>query len=803
MDGRSRKATMRQFMKSTTIAALVLVALVLLPFSAQAQAQGISPAQAAEQIRSTLFQAQMDLATNPKVAQQAIATAQKTYTDTLASTLGSQQTGIDRRIQTAFNDLQQALKRQDAPAFAAARADLWTALLAGSYGIVEQSIRKGNGQTAQTWLKLREFRPSTRFSHPIADATLAVEGVIAKTTTPADGVLALRADLFDTYQALLTESLHDLSSANQSDFAVQRAEEAALAEGYFTILIPAYQEQRGVAALAQVRELFTNLRKAALQGQGVPAAIKAVEARLQNFRAAPLSPNERSRRTGQILRFLSLVPVEYGRAISNGTLLKEFELREAITFRDGAEAAFNDLQNLLEQRDKTKTEQARRLFKTLEDKLNTTATHKHVTAPEDIAATTNTLTELLKTLLPPEWQQRNTASDFDIIGSMLDQMESAVAQKQYDMAESARLEAYSILETGPEARLFAFAPESIRPIEDLFWYGQGKHPGLACLINNKAPLSEIKATRNALDGELAAAQKAITSSGSPFSIASNASIIVFREGLEAVLILASLMGSLKRGTTRKFRRPLWLGAAVAFVATVLTWVLAQGILASFARYGELLEAVVSLIAIGVLLLITNWFFHKVYWTGWIANFHNKKRRLLNAEVGQWIGLAVLGFTSIYREGFETVLFLQALVLEAGVATVLAGIGLGLLGTIIVGIIVFALQVKLPYKRMLIVTGIMIGGVLLIMVGNTVHVLQVVGWLPIHVIENIQTPYWVGLWLGLYTTWEGILLQIAAGVFVIGSYFLAERQQHKRNEGGSAPPEEVQSRKATPVSSGIS
>jgi high-affinity iron transporter len=149
--------------------------------------------------------------------------------------------------------------------------------------------------------------------------------------------------------------------------------------------------------------------------------------------------------------------------------------------------------------------------------------------------------------------------------------------------------------------------------------------------------------------------------------------------------------------------------------------------------------------------------------------------MVSITIGQTIGLILLGFTSIYREGFETVLFLQSLVLEAGSSVVLRGVGLGLLGTAAVGVITFSLQVRLPYKKMLIVTGVMIGGVLLTMVGHTVHVLQAVGWLPITPISNLYLPYWMGQWFGLFATWQGILLQIAAAGFVIGSYFLAEHQ----------------------------
>jgi len=216
------------------------------------------------------------------------------------------------------------------------------------------------------------------------------------------------------------------------------------------------------------------------------------------------------------------------------------------------------------------------------------------------------------------------------------------------------------------------------------------------------------------------------------------------------------------------------------MATALTWWIAQQILTNFSRYGERLEAVVSLIAIGVLLLITNWFFHRVYWKDWMANFHSRKRALLGGAIsGQALGFVLLGFTSVYREGFETVLFMQALVLESGIWVVLQGVGLGLLGVLGVGYITFRLQSRLPYKQMLVVTGILIGAVLLIMVGNTTHVLQLVGWAPLHPIRWLAFPYWSGLWFGVYATWEGLLFQAAAAIFVIGSYVLAEQLQKRR------------------------
>jgi high-affinity iron transporter len=190
----------------------------------------------------------------------------------------------------------------------------------------------------------------------------------------------------------------------------------------------------------------------------------------------------------------------------------------------------------------------------------------------------------------------------------------------------------------------------------------------------------------------------------------------------------------------------------------------------------------------------NWFFHRVYWSEWIARFHRQRRKLLeDPRTGffsaQVLGLGLLGLTSVYREGFETVLFLQSLQLSAGTLTVLEGVALGLAFTLAVAVATFVLQHKLPYRKMLIATGVLIALVLVVMVGQTTRTMQGTGWLPITP-APITLPYWSGLWFGVYPTWETIAAQIASLVFVIGSYFLAQevkvRGPRRRAATNSAP-----------------
>lgn len=262
-------------------------------------------------------------------------------------------------------------------------------------------------------------------------------------------------------------------------------------------------------------------------------------------------------------------------------------------------------------------------------------------------------------------------------------------------------------------------------------------------------------------------------------VVANTAIIVFREGLEAVLIFAAVTASMLGGQ-RRLRRPVAAGVAVAFAATVATWFLAQAILAQFAQYGDRLMAVTGLIAIAVLLVIMNWFFHKVYWTKWIGKRNAQRKRVLAGGFfgGQVVGLVALGFTSVYREGFEVVLFLQSLQLQAGTATVLEGVAIGLAGTAAVGIVTFYLQQKLPYKRMLVVTGVMLGVVLVVMVGGSARTLQDVGWLTTTPI-GVQFPGWWTRWFEVVPTYETLGAQAFAALVVLGSYFAAEHLKVRR------------------------
>src|SRR5579872_5731687 len=180
----------------------------------------------------------------------------------------------------------------------------------------------------------------------------------------------------------------------------------------------------------------------------------------------------------------------------------------------------------------------------------------------------------------------------------------------------------------------------------------------------------------------------------------NSALLVFREGLEAVLVLAAFTASFV-GARSNLRKPVAGGASLALVASVGTWFVAIWIIGALGGPGLDVQAATGLLAVAVLLVVMNWFFHKIYWTGWISA-HNRVRRKLTqpgASRRALLGLAILGFSSVYREGFEVVLFLQNLRIKAGSLTVLEGVGIGFAFTLAAGAVTFSAQHRLPYRRM--------------------------------------------------------------------------------------------------------
>ena len=776
------------------------------------------PWKAASDARSGLRAAGIEVLTGDEsAAATEVREARAAYVDGLEEPIDGADARADRDAQAALDDAEKAARDGDVRALAAARGAFAAAVLRGSAAVTLSATDRGEAAVARRWLLLRDFRTATRFTRPGADATLAIERLGEDKIAPKAAHTAVVKDLLDGYQARMRELLDDANAAAERGFATRQAEAAAQAAGYWRILRERYVQDRGEAAAERMTtavDALATRRRRARPGD-VEGALRRRHARARQLHrravhparggaARPAAPALPGPRAGRV-RPRRLGDEGHARLRDPGG--RGLPHRRGRGVHRPARAAGQARRCRARRRSPTTSSGCGR--------SSATAAERKDGVPEagEVEAVTDRAEADLDKIFPPAWKEATDESDYDLIALTLDRMEAAVGAAEYKKAEQARLEAYAFFEFGPERRLKAFDPGLAIEVEGLIWFGARDQQGLAELIAKRAARRQVHETRLVLDDALGDAAATLGDSANKATVVTNSAVLVFREGLEAVLILAAITASFV-GAKRRLRRPVFIGAMLGLVASGLTWLLAQTLLQSLDQFGEKLEAVVGLVAIAVLLLVTNWFFHRVYWSEWIGRFHRQRKRLEKVSKtgfisAQALGLLILGLTSIYREGFETVLFLQSLELSAGAATVLEGTALGLLLTFAVAAAIFIFQQKLPYKKMLVFTGVMIGVVLVVMVGQTARTMQGTGWLPITSLD-IDLPYWLGLWFGVFPTVETLLAQVIAALFVIGSYFVAQEVRVKRprrkatvapaaaSENGAAAPAE-DATEAEPVS----
>jgi high-affinity iron transporter len=295
-------------------------------------------------------------------------------------------------------------------------------------------------------------------------------------------------------------------------------------------------------------------------------------------------------------------------------------------------------------------------------------------------------------------------------------------------------------------------------------------------IRDGAPLSELNSTAQELRVGLRKVDLRLADPGlaAPILAFFFSFTILFREGLEAVLLLAILLGSLEAGRARNFRRPLGLGVLGAVFASALVWVLATVVIDIAPLQRELLEGVTAVVAVAVLFAVTFWL---------VARLEQRRRmEFMRARTagaiaaGSALAFAGLGFTAVFREGFETVLFYQALILFAqgllewvalGAAAAAAALG-------VVGWAVLKLGKRLPVKQLLLAGASTLLLLSVAFAGNAVRSLQEGDWVSVTPIDGswARLPVYLAELTGIHPTREGIFVQLVLlGIYAVGAAYM--------------------------------
>ncbi len=346
-------------------------------------------------------------------------------------------------------------------------------------------------------------------------------------------------------------------------------------------------------------------------------------------------------------------------------------------------------------------------------------------------------------------------------------------EEAFRMARGAYLDHFELV----EIPLRIVDPNFTLEMEYLFSHWRSR-------IEASAPVSEVEGIVRDLDQGLTEVEAVLQGAGvlAPALVTLASFTILFREGLEALLVVAALLGYVRTQNPR-LRRPIWLGAGLAIPASVLTWFILSFVFQIAPVGRELLEAVVSLVAVVILFYISFWLLQRLETRHWMEFLRSHVWEAV--ATGNTSALAVLGFVSVYREGAETALFYQTLLwmAERLEVWVLLGIVLATATLAVIGWAILYIGTRVPVRAFLGTAVILLMLLSVGMLGNAVRELQEAGIVGITSLLGSfprLNPF-VSSLLGLHPTVETLSAQVVLLlIYVVGGiYFFAGPARRER------------------------
>ncbi len=295
---------------------------------------------------------------------------------------------------------------------------------------------------------------------------------------------------------------------------------------------------------------------------------------------------------------------------------------------------------------------------------------------------------------------------------------------------------------------------------------------LRSMIAGAAPADTVAAAIARINFLLDQADTRLNDGGlSPATTFFSSLLILFREGLEAILVLAAIIAFVLKTGRRDALPYIHAGWIVAVVLGVCTWLLARHFINISGADRELTEGVTALLA-ATMLLYVGW---------WLHNKSNAKawNKFVKDKVGAALGKSTLwtltgiAFLAVYRELFEVILFYETLFSQAGPGNghaVLAGIGVAALLLLLIGGAILKYSVRLPIGPFFAVTGWLLALMAVVFTGNGVAALQEAGMLNASFVRFITVPV-----LGIHPTVQGLSAQGAVLAVVIAGLLLGRKR----------------------------
>jgi high-affinity iron transporter len=317
----------------------------------------------------------------------------------------------------------------------------------------------------------------------------------------------------------------------------------------------------------------------------------------------------------------------------------------------------------------------------------------------------------------------------------------------------------------------------LRPIDpDFTLEMEIKFAELRNLVQAHAPYGQVESKVVEIRRGLDESERLVSGTGilAPTIAFSTSFSIIFREGLESALIIGAILTYLEASRNNRFNKHVYYGIVIAIGATAVTWFIAEFIIDISGASRELIEAIAGVSAVAVLFWVSFWVLNKIETKRWIEFVKAKVWKA--TTTGSIVVFVLLSFFTVYREGFETVLFYQAMLSFAKYMEwyVVAGLVIGLAVIVATAIVVRKLGRRLPLKVLFALT-MGIGAYMSIaFMGNAIREFQELGYISTtHLIGTVpRLDINLAAMTGIHPTVETIVAQIILlAVYVAGSLYI--------------------------------
>jgi high-affinity iron transporter len=257
---------------------------------------------------------------------------------------------------------------------------------------------------------------------------------------------------------------------------------------------------------------------------------------------------------------------------------------------------------------------------------------------------------------------------------------------------------------------------------------------------------------------------------SPGATFTSALIILLREGLEAILVLAAIIAFLVKTSRREALPYVHAGWASALALGAVTWLVASYLIGISGASREITEGVTALISAAILLYVGLWLHGKAYAHRWQEFIREQVDTALEKRT-MW-AMAAVSFLAVYREVFETVLFYEALWAQTGAegqGALLGGIAVAAVLLLATGWVIFRYSVRLPIGPFFTVTSALLAALAVIFTGQGIAALQEAGKVPITSVAFVRVPE-----LGIFPTAQSLGMQLVVLFAVLAGFFISAR-----------------------------